>query len=318
MKKSICVLLKLFITSLLFCTDWQSELKNCFISETSIALGGVEYGNIYKRENDKLIIQYNLDRYSEYSKTELVKDKNIYRDFKLEKDGFLYGKIANEPFDSKPIKEIPVIFGDIFSFAIPVMTSSIQLGSDSYKKWLYFDGKYEKKEKIRYPSSRVYNDIIQKVESSSHLIENNKGIEFDYSGISLDWFLIRNSEWPKDEINSYCFPWVENVDGTGIGEWIQFELKTPQSNTYILNGFVDGNRLNLYKDNSRIKEAEFTGWTESGREIKQNIHFEDFVYFKTVIFSEPVIKFRITIKETYNGEKWQDTCISAVMFPVYK
>lgn len=76
--------------------------------------------------------------------------------------------------------------------------------------------------------------------------------------------------------------------------------------------------MHLYKANSRIKEAELTGWTETGKEIKQNVYFEDFVYFKTVQFSEPVTKFRITIKEVYPGEKCQDTSISAVMFPIKK
>lgn len=312
----ILIFFSLFSIKNLFCIEWKTELKKCFITESSISLGSYEYGNIYKREKNTLVIQYNLDRFHEYSETDLKNIRNIFNDFRLEKDGYLYSKIANEPFDSKTVKDVPVIFGDCFSFAIPGMTSTIKLGSDSYKKWLYFDGKYEKKEKIRNPSSTVYNDIIKNVESSSHLIENSKGIEFDYSGNSLDWFIIHNSEWPQDEINRYCFPWVENVDGTGINEWIQFDLNIPQSVTYILNGFVDGNRMNLYHDNSRLKEAEFTGWTENGKEIKQNVHFEDFVYFKTVQFSEPVIKFRITIKEAYSGDKWQDTCISAVMFPV--
>ena len=315
MKKKVLFSIILYSFSYVFSADWKTELEKNFFSESSNPLGGYEYGNIYKREKDNLIIQYNLDRYSDYDETDLINVKNIFTDFKLENNGYLYGKIANEPFDTKPVKAVPVIFGDRFSFAIPGMTSKITMGSDSYKKWLYFDGKYARKEKIRYPYSTVFNDIIQNVESSSHLIENNKGIAIDYSGISLDWFLIHNSEWPMDEINRYCFPWVENVEGSGIGEWIEFNLNSPQTITYILNGFVDGNRIHLYKANSRIKDAEFIGWTEGGKKFKQNVHFEDFVYFKTVQFSEPVIKFRITIKEVYTGEKWQDTCISAVMFP---
>lgn len=155
-------------------------------------------------------------------------------------------------------------------------------------------------------------------DSSIQLVEYNYGIDFDYSEVGLDWYIIRNSEWTQDIINPYCFPWVENAKDSGIGEWIEFDLSSPQSITYILNGFVDGNRMHLYKANSRIKEAKFTGWTEICKEIKQNVHFEDFVYFKTVQFAEPVTKFRITIKETYPGEKWQDTAISAVMFPVLK
>lgn len=196
------------------------------------------------------------------------------------------------------------------------MTTSIENGSEDFKKWLYDSGQYERKEKTKLTYNTAYNNIIQNVYSSSHLVEISKGIEIDYSGISLDWYILRDWEWPQDEINPFCFPWVENITGPGIDEWVEFELNTPQTITYILNGFVDGNRMHLYKANSRLKEAEITGWTENGKEIKQNVHFEDFVYFKTVQFSEPVIKFRITIKDAYPGEKWQDTCISAVMFPV--
>lgn len=330
MKKSICLLSTIFLTSLMFCSDWQTELKRCFISESSISLGGYEYGNIYTREKNSLKITYNLEmsidelQYEDLRNTEKIhafqyKSKmNIFSDFNLKEDGFLYGVIANEPFSTKPIKDVPVIFGDLFSFALPNAKYNFKIGSEDYKKWLYDSGQYIKKEKTKLSSTTAYNNFIENVKSSSHLVEMSKGIEFDYSGNNLDWFLLRDGEWPQDEINPYCFPWVENVEGPGIGEWIEFELNTPQTITYILNGFVDANRMHLYKSNSRIKEAVFTGWTESGKEIKQNVHFEDFVYFKTVQFSEPVTKFRITIKETYAGEKWQDTCISAVMFPVRK
>ena len=33
--------------------------------------------------------------------------------------------------------------------------------------------------------------------------------------------------------------------------------------------------------------------------------------------SAPVVKIRITIQDVYPGSKWQDTAISAIMFPEY-
>lgn len=328
-------LLMIFIPSMFvlpaFSVDWQTELKEQFVSDSSIQLGGYEYGNLYIREKNILKIKYNLEMpidnlgYGVLEAAEKIHEflyqskMDIFSDFKLKNDGFLYAVIANEPFSSPVIEEVPMIFGSEFSFAMRGMTSFFQVGTEEYKKWLwkyaYEDGKYGKTKYYKF-YHQFYSDIINNVKSSTHLIETSHGIEFDYSGICLDWYLDHDGEWPADEINPYCFPWVENAADSGIGEWIEFDLSSPQSTTYILNGFVDGNRMHLYKANSRMKEAEVTGWTESGKEIKQNVHFEDFVYFKTVQFSEPVTKFRITIKETYPGEKWQDTAISAVMFPV--
>ena len=322
----ILIFFSLFSIKNLFCIEWKTELKKCFITESSISLGSYEYGNIYKRENNILQIKYNLERFfkpgdyftsSYYENSELPDSLDIFSDFYLRDDGFLYGKIANEPFSSEPVQEVPVILGNEFSFAIPgVILYTLEFGEEKYKKNLSFYEKCEKETKVLY-HGRVYNDVFVDVKSSSHLVEDNRGIKIDYCGKNLDWYITkRGRELATDILNEYCFPWVENADGPGVGEWIEFELNSPQLITYILNGFVDGHRMYLYKANSRLKEAEITGWTENGNEIKQNVHFEDFVYFKTVHFSEPVIKFRITIKEAYPGDKWQDTCISAVMFPV--
>lgn len=330
MKKKLLaiIILSMFVLLSAFGVDWKTELEKQFISDESIQLGEYNYGNLYKRVKNKIEIKHNLEEpVVDQGNTELKSaerinaflyqsEMNVFRDSQIMNNGYLYGTIAKKPFFMDSVEKVPMIFGNEFSFSIPDMTILMEIGSDGYKKWLFFDGTYEKKKKTRYPFSKVYNDIIRNVNSSSHLIEKSHGIEFDYSGVGLDWYIIHNAEWPHDEINAYCFPWVENAADSGIGEWIEFDLSSPQSTTYILNGFVDGNRMHLYKATSRMKEAEFTGWTENSKEIKQNVHFEDFVYFKTVQFSEPVTKFRITIKETYPGEKWQDTAISAVMFPV--
>ena len=323
MKRKLLLLFFLIPYYSVFSIDWKNELENQFISKESINLGHYELGNNYKRENIFLKIEYNLEcigtnngfYLTPYMGIELPREMNIFKEFDLRNDGYLYGKIPNEPLSCEPVREVPVIFGNEFSFAIPNMTSYLTIGSEEYKEALYnIESSYRKDIKNK---RKVFNYSINTVNSSTHLIETRNGITFNYSGERLDNFLYHiGGEYKSEQIFPFCFPWVENTTGPGIGEWIEFELNTPQTITYILNGFVDGNRMHLYKANSRLKEAEITGWTKSGKEIKQNVHFEDFVYFKTVQFSEPVIKFRITIKEAYPGEKWQDTCISAVMFPV--
>ena len=154
---------------------------------------------------------------------------------------------------------------------------------------------------------------IRNVISSSFYTEQYEGHQIQYSGYNLD--ILYSGVMDGMHINPYCFPWVENAEGPGEGEWIEFELESPQNETYILNGFVDAIRPNLFKDNSRIKTAKIIGTTTKHTIIEQTVTFEDFVYFKTVKFPEPVNKFRIVIQSIYPGAKWEDTAISAVLFP---
>ena len=70
--------------------------------------------------------------------------------------------------------------------------------------------------------------------------------------------------------------------------------------------------------NRRIKKALIKGITAKGKELDQTVYFEDFVYFKTIQFTKPVVKIRITIQDVYAGTKWQDTAISAIMLPEYR
>lgn len=309
MKKNLFLVLILFTNSLL-AFDMNTVKSEIDFSGTgySIDIGSDWGGYIFQFQTGKLNLINNKKQYNDYSYYISIDD------FKIDsKTGFLFCEIDNVKTN--------IIIGEKYleTFCYPD-----EIGNSKYIGFCSIGGLPAYKNDKDFFTERLQdgcawdqralNYIIKRTTSSSFLTENYNGQSLIYNGQFLDKYFITWQAMVKQ--NSHCFPWVENVEGTGIDEWIEFELKSPQQTTYILNGFVDGSRPHLYKYNSRIKESEVIGWTEKGKDVKQNVHFEDFVYFKTIKFSEPVTKFRIIIKETYPGEKWQDTAISAVLFPI--
>ena len=309
MKKIIIIVFLLFASSL-FALDMNIIKKEIDFSGNSYSIDiGSDWGAyIFHLQKERLKLVNNKKGYNDYSYYICIDD------FKIDsKTGFLYCFIDNVKTN--------VILGEkyleTFSYPDDIKNSKYigfaNIGDiPAYKNNDNFFN--ERLLEGCANDERSLNYVINKTNTSSFFIEHYESHPIVYNGQYLDKYFIT---WQANvNQNSHCFPWVENVDGTGINEWIEFELKSPQNVTYVLNGFVDGSRPHLYKYNSRIKEAEVVGWTEKNAEVKQNVHFEDFVYFKTIKFSEPVKKFRIIIKETYSGEKWQDTAISAVLFPI--
>jgi len=159
------------------------------------------------------------------------------------------------------------------------------------------------------------------ISSSSVYREESNGKNIIYDG-SLLWnqlFVVRHHIDMSSYLNEQIISWVEGVDGPGIGEWIQLDMTIPESEVYVLNGFVDETRTHLYKQNSRIKNAKVIALTPKGKELIQHIEFKDFVYYKTIAFSEPVKSVRLIIESVYPGSKWQDTAVSGfVATPIYK
>ena len=68
----------------------------------------------------------------------------------------------------------------------------------------------------------------------------------------------------------------------------------------------------LYKANNRVKSAVITSLDEENP-FEVEYEFEDYVHFSEIDFPCEVSKVRFTIKEVYKGEKWDDTCITAVI-----
>lgn len=79
-----------------------------------------------------------------------------------------------------------------------------------------------------------------------------------------------------------------------------------------MNGFVDFDKRYLYKANNRVKKAVITS-LDKDAPFEIEYDFEDYVHFSEINFPKAVNKVRFTIKEIYKGEKWDDTCITAVI-----
>lgn len=109
-------------------------------------------------------------------------------------------------------------------------------------------------------------------------------------------------------------PWVPGKENnsSGIGEYLEIEFTEPKDNIVVLNGYVDLEKRYLYKANNRVKTAVIKSLDEKNP-FEIEYKFEDYVHFSEINFPCEVNKVRFTIKEVYKGERWDDTCITAVI-----
>lgn len=154
---------------------------------------------------------------------------------------------------------------------------------------------------------------IKSISASSFLSEKIKGNKINYSADNL-YKCVSDLDHTFFIVNSHL-PWVDGIDGDGIGETITIEYKEPVAGISMLNGYVELNKLSLYKENSRAKEIEIED-LQTGK--KMSVLFEDKVYFKYIPFSEKTSSIKIQIKSVYPGSKYSDTCISAIVEHKYE
>ncbi|MBD0400292.1 discoidin domain-containing protein [Flammeovirga sp. EKP202] len=141
--------------------------------------------------------------------------------------------------------------------------------------------------------------------------------------------------------------WVEGVNGMGKGEWIEFEFneKVFINGIGILNGYYKNGTV--YNQNNRIKSLELSIKVEDIEEnyltndttvieLQPQCYYDDHFYENVQIIydfgelgliynsvdemvekSNSTLKVKIKILETYSGEKYDDTCISEVLFYGY-
>ncbi|GMO58067.1 MAG: hypothetical protein Ta2G_18100 [Termitinemataceae bacterium] len=103
-------------------------------------------------------------------------------------------------------------------------------------------------------------------------------------------------------------PWVEGVEGSGIGEKLKFTLKTESTYITFSNGYVDYNKPYLYRYNNRVKKIRIE---YEGKHFDHDI--PDNPNFIFIHFDKSVKSFTVKILEVYKGIKWDDTCINAIV-----
>ena len=155
----------------------------------------------------------------------------------------------------------------------------------------------------------AYHNIKQ-ITASSYYVEKTRNgtIEYIPQTLSALFSLGMHCTWIRHT------PWVPGKENnpSGIGEYLDIEFDKKQDNLVILNGYVDPFKHYLYKANNRVKKAVITSLDEENP-FEIEYEFEDYVHFSEIDFPCEVSKVRFTIKEVYKGEKWDDTCITAVI-----
>ncbi|WP_028972635.1 NADase-type glycan-binding domain-containing protein [Spirochaeta cellobiosiphila] len=134
---------------------------------------------------------------------------------------------------------------------------------------------------------------------SSSLSENINGKKINYGA---------NNLYDLD-LNK---PWVEGVNGYGVGEVITINniaFTNLQIYIYLSNGFVSFDKPRLYKDNSRVKKIKITDIDTNYSEV---IDLSDTPQFQKIIIPKGIgsNQLKIEILDVYHGIKYDDTCIN--------
>lgn len=154
-------------------------------------------------------------------------------------------------------------------------------------------------------------NLVEKIESTSSFSEKLNGKTVNYTPDNLlKCFTAGGCKCHPYAWNYKHIPWVEGAEGNGIGESVTITFTKEISGVSILNGFTDIANLKLYKENPRVKTLLVEDLTNG---TSKTVSFEDYVYFNFIQFEQPVKKVRLTIEEVYEGTKYSDTCISAVI-----
>jgi hypothetical protein len=166
-------------------------------------------------------------------------------------------------------------------------------------------------EKTIAPLGRLYDFNIQSIRASSYLLEKTKDGEILYKPDSI---MKRFMSDPMRIVylwNDHIQPWVEGVEGSGVGEYLDVSFDSEMDHVVILNGFVDPLRPHLFKANGRIRKVR----VESLEDVSFSFEYDflDRVEFSYIPFPKKVKGVRLTILNVYAGARWQDTAVTAIV-----
>jgi len=217
-------------------------------------------------------------------------------DIVLKENGYLYTKAY--------IWEESVLFGSRFFLFLNDRSNYVRHGINGI-------GSYSGSDFTKKTGNYLIKTLIKEISSTSSLVEGTISYNTNMLSKFLGYFTYQSLP-PLQVFNENSHPWVEGIDGSGIGESLTILFSEPSSDIVVLNGFVDRNRKHLFKANNRVKTAIIRS-NDSGEPFEFDYHFEDMVQFDEIQFPRPAEKIIFEIKDVYPGEKWDDTCISAIL-----
>jgi hypothetical protein len=241
------------------------------------------------------------------------------KDIKVGNDGFLYANASydkiNEPFLVLTGGDILLHFSHEY-YSKPkkyfggqeARMGSFLVGGPEWAYKRFSMGLSERYERWKSAGSGLWDDGLNSIKVWSTLTEMAKGEEISYGPERMrhpfyDWGDM------KINFNNASLFWAEGEPGPGIGGTIEIELSRESDHLMLLNGAVDLSRRYLYKANNRLKRVLIESIEPA---FTMEYVFEDVVQFHKISFPQKTRKVILTIKEVYKGEKWDDTCISAI------
>lgn len=165
-----------------------------------------------------------------------------------------------------------------------------------------------------YAESRgsYFNDYFgASYSSSSCLTEKTKKGMITYEAENLGKFAFeRTDHYESFSWNYNSIPWVEGEKDYGIGTTIKISTKEPFDTLSILNGYVDIEKLDLYKKNSRVKVFCIK---DLDNNLEYRFELEDIVEFQFFYFDIETKNVELIIEDVYKGDLWKDTCIKGIV-----
>lgn len=309
MKKIILLIINLFFSYLIFSQNNNYNflpveiIPEQFRNSIYVFFQEDDYNITFVLSNNQINEDFGLsinkgirffDSGYEYISTTIERNGNklLFNDYILEGKGF-YEEIKK--------REEPISKGKISDERQKERNVFLQKKNKSYNQPYYGD---------LHGWDNLYfaNDGIKLIKASSELKESS----VCYSSDNLrNRFYVQTGDDPSYLSYDYITPpWVEGVSGYGIGEYLEIEFKNSSDEIQILNGFVDFDRQYLFKENSRVKTILIES---QNPKFSKEYELLDFVKFTVIKLPQKTNSIRITIKDIYKGDKYDDTCLSAIV-----
>jgi len=216
-----------------------------------------------------------------YHYDESTDEKKIIKDYKIEKDNFGFYYIMINKDIMSYIPNYP--FGEL---------SINEIDNRNYQL--------------------PYTDIgINKINSSSFLTEKSNSKLIEYKSENLLKRFVKEAEsfyiYNKD-----VRPWAEGVDDFGENEYLDVYFNKEMNEVLILNGYIDFEKKYLFYDNNRIRTLNISN-IDNNNKFSINVSLEDTVMFTKIKLPFSTTKVKIKIIDVYSGNKYNDTCVSAII-----
>ncbi|WP_028975001.1 NADase-type glycan-binding domain-containing protein [Spirochaeta cellobiosiphila] len=108
----------------------------------------------------------------------------------------------------------------------------------------------------------------------------------------------------------FAKPWVEGVNGYGIGETITISDDREFTELILSNGYKSYDNPTLYEKNSRLKKIQIKGMDT---ETVLDVDIKDSSGPQSIKLPKSETKVVITILDIYPGSTWEDTCVNYIL-----